>query len=162
VSREPPRNRLTRAQRVEQWNAAGAEARALRPRKAIERASKPNKARYAWLDAVMNSGKPKKGGLPATSRLIAHTLAFHGNSDGSKIFPSVRALANETGLSDRAVCEHLDHLVRRGFLMRKARGGHTAGSRGFEYVLTVPTRVLTEDQHQAQAVLTDDQHRVQC
>lgn len=171
MSREPPQNRLTRAQRVEQWNAAGAAARVLRPRKAIERVSKPNKARYAWLEVVMKSGKPEKGGkggLQSISRLVAHTLTFHGRSDGSGIFPSVRTLANETGLSERAVCEHIGHLVRRGFLMRKARGGHTAGARGFEYVLTVPTRVLTDDQHitngsadgrsAPRAVLTHDQH----
>lgn len=170
MSREPPRNRRSRAQRIEQWNAAGAEARTRRPRKVVERVSKPHKARYAWLEVIMKSGPPSKGGLSSTSRLVAHTLTFHGRSDGSGIFPSVRTLASETGLSERAVCEHIGHLVRRGFLMRKARGGNTAGAMGFEYVLTVPTHVLTEDQHipreRADAgstptlVLTQDQHRV--
>jgi hypothetical protein len=142
-----PRNRRTRAQRIEQWNASVAQGRRFQPRKVDSK-----HARYEWLRSVMDSD------LPSTTRLVSHTLVSHGRADGSGIFPSVRVVAKKSGLSERAVCDHLDLLVRRGYLWRKARGGDTAGAVGFEYVLAVPT-VLNAAQHSgAGVVLTDVQH----
>jgi len=60
-------------------------------------------------------------------------------------------------------------LVRRGWLLRKARGGDTAGANGFEYILCIPQKpekrvegrsaqVLNAGQHQNGQVLMDVQH----
>lgn len=154
-----PRNRSTRAQRIEQWNAAVSEGRSYQPRKADGK-----HARYDWLRTVMASD------LPNITRLVSHTMAFHGRADGSGIFPSVRLIAKEAGLSERAVCTHIDLLVRRGFLWRKSRVAETtAGALGFVYILAIPS-VLNEIQHCAgngaergstlRAVLNAVQHRV--
>jgi hypothetical protein len=107
-----------------------------------------------------------KSDLQSTTRLVAHTLVLHGQANGDRIFPSVRLLASGAALSERAICEHLEMLVRRGFLLKEARGGNTAGAKGFKYLLTVPS-VLTDDQHKGTTVrsphnggvLTGDQHR---
>lgn len=146
-----PTNRRSRAERVASWNAATREGQRFRPRRLDG-----DKARYRWVQVVMRSD------LAATTRLVGHTLVTHGKSDGSGIFPSTRRLAEESGLSERAVCSHLDTLVRRGFLLRVSRKGDTAGARGFEYRLTEP-EVLKEDQHHGRgrqrAALTDVQHQ---
>lgn len=162
VARSSPRNKSTRAERVASWNEAVEEARRFAPRRLAG-----EKARYEWIRAVIESS------LPAMTRLIAHTLALHGTAGGKKIFPSVRTIAAEAGTSARCVSEHVDTLVRRGFVLRQARFGDTAGGRGFEYLLTVPT-VFTQDQYRHEqigdtrvdagstqaTVCTQDQHGV--
>lgn len=87
--------------------------------------------------------------LTSTTRLVAHTLVTHGTVSGERIFPSVRTLAREASLTERAVCNHVDILVRRGFLLRQPRGGHTAGAKGFKYLLLTPS-VLNHVQHSAE------------
>ena len=92
-------------------------------------------AKYNWLRHIAKSD------LPATSRLIAHTLCLHGRIDGSNIFPGTRVLAAESGLSERAVCTHLEQLVLHGFLWRTLKNiGRDWAST--IYTLCVPKRVL--------------------
>lgn len=167
--RRAPSNRRQRAQRIAHWNESREAGRAFRPSKAAGK-----DARYTWIKAMLESD------LASTTRLAAFALSTHGLADGTRIFPGIRLLARETRLSARAVSEHLDILVRRGFLAREARSGDTAGARGFTYTLLVPgvltddahkprpTRaaartkkasVLTQDQQQT-LVRTDDQHSV--
>jgi DNA-binding transcriptional ArsR family regulator len=93
------------------------------------------------------------------TRLVGITLVLNGNSDGTNIYPGVRKIAAQAGLSERAVSTHIDRLVRRGLLSRKARGGDTAGARGFEYTLLRP-EVLNQIQHGA-PVLKIVQHSVE-
>jgi hypothetical protein len=160
-----PTNFTRRADRIEAWNEARQAGLRFLPERATGR-----DARYRWIDAIVTSD------LSSTSRLLAHSLVLHGQSNGERIFPSVRRLANDAALSERAVCQHLDTLVRRGFLLREARNGNTAGAKGFKYLLMVP-RVLTDDQHHhpaatasrasvltqvqhSDSVLTDGQHSV--
>jgi hypothetical protein len=133
-----PRNKTTRAERIQAWNDARNDGMKFCPERIVGR-----DARYRWLDSIVASD------LIPTTRLVAHTLAMHGRTDGTNIFPSTRRLASTSGLSERAVCVHLDLLVRRGFLGREARYGDTAGARGFKYLLYVP-RVLTFGQRAAQ------------
>ena len=100
-------------------------------------------ARYKWIAAVIASD------LTSTTRLVAHSMVLHGTVTGERIFPGVRKLAEDSGLSERAVCTHVDTLVRRGFLGRQARHGDTAGARGFRYLLFIP-KVLNVVQHTAE------------
>jgi hypothetical protein len=134
----PPLNRRNRAERLASWNAAGRAGRAFGPTRASGK-----RARFLWIAAVVASD------LSATTRLVAHTLVTHGKTTGADIFPGTRTLARESALSERAVCTHLDVLVRRGFLGRQSRQGETAGTRGFEYLLFIP-RVLKDVQHSAE------------
>jgi len=128
-----PRNRLTRDQRVAQWNAAREAGKTFRPHQVIGKG-----ARNSWLRAVGNPA----GDISATARLVRISLALNGNPDGSRIYPGIRLLARQCNLSQRAICEALDTLVRRGFLLREWKVGNAAGC-GFRYVLTIPD-VLTQ------------------
>ena len=134
-----PRNRRSRAERIDGWNKSLAAQRRFNPVRATG-----DDARYRWIAAVLQSD------LNSTVRLVAHTLVSHGSANGEKIFPSTRLLAKEAALSERAVCEKLDELVRRGFLQRRPRygdngNGKAATGRGFAYGLFIPA-VLTDDQ----------------
>lgn len=143
-----PRNRTTRAERIGAWNAATEEGRRYRPR-----ALQGEGVRYEWTRALQASD------LSAMTRLVGITLVLNGDADGTKIFPGIRKVAEQAGLSERAVSTHIDRLVRRGLLSRKPRGGNTAGARGFEYLLLRP-EVLNEIQHGA-PVLKVVQHSVE-
>lgn len=123
----PPVNRTRRAERISAWNAAADEGRKYRPRPITG-----DGAKFEWIRAVQASD------LGSTTRHVAITLALCGNADGTKVFPGLRALSASTALSLPTVSEHVDVLVRRGFLMRRARGGDTAGAKGFEYTLLRP------------------------
>jgi hypothetical protein len=150
-----PTNSTRRADRIDAWNDAARAGHCFLPKRLAGK-----DARYRWIDSIVKSD------LQSTTRLVAHTLALHGQANGERIFPSIRRLASGSSLSERAVCAHIDQLVRRGFLLREARGGDTAGAKGFKYLLTIP-QVLTDDQHKgaanrsrrSHAVLTEDQHR---
>jgi len=162
------RNHLTRSERVARWNAAAQEGRTFRP----ERIAGKTGVRLHWVRRVTDCAvvelhpdkrrKVPRNGLTATVRLVALAIATHGKRDGTDIYPGVRLLAGQCALSQRATCEAIDVLVRRGYLVREWRRGTAAGA-GFRYVLTLP--VLTYDQQlgadtRSAAVLMDDQHRV--
>src|SRR5579863_9543375 len=101
----PPRNRLTRDQRVERLNASAEEARAFKPRPVNGKG-----ARNEWMRAVFN---PRDAELSHTVRLVGVALVSNGNADGSRIYPGIRLLAGQCNLSPRAICTALDVLVRR-------------------------------------------------
>lgn len=129
------RNRLTRDQRLARWNAAAAEARALKPQHVSGKG-----ARNEWLRAVFNPACE----LSATTRLVGAALVSNGNADGTRIFPGVRLLAGQCNLSQRAICTSLTLLVSHGYLQRQWKTGNAAGC-GFRYTLTVPA--LNHVQH---------------
>lgn len=90
-------------------------------------------AKWDWLHMIALSS------LPATTRLIAHTLCLHGRSNGSNIYPSVRCLADETGLTETAVCKHLGLLTTEGYLLPFFQKGRTGQSWArTTYHLTLP------------------------
>jgi len=132
--RPTPRNTRTREQRLALWKEEAAAGRKFAP----VPVSGP-KARWQWLDAI------KRSGLTPTERLAAVMLALYGRSDGTKVYPGVRALAADTGLSQKAVVAQVRNLVRAGRLWRKPRKNG-----GFEYVLCIPKKpdaVLTPGAH---------------
>jgi hypothetical protein len=150
-----PRNRLTREQRLERWNAANAEGDTLRPKRLTGK-----RARYDWFDDLFGDAT-----LSSHVRLVGMVTILAGNVDGSNIFPGVRTIADRCALSQRVVSESLDKLVRRGRLKRRWRDGANGAGRGFQYILTVPTvltqskqSVLTKSKHQKASVLTRRKH----
>lgn len=144
--KQPPRNRSSRTARVADWNAAHEAGGAYQPRKV-----EGKDARFLWISAIQTSD------LRSLTRHIAHALVSYGTPAGERIFPGVRELARSCGCTQRSICTHIEHLVRRGYLMRRSRGGEqSAGARGFIYVLLIP-RVLNGLQH-SMAVRKDIQH----
>lgn len=145
----PPINRTKRDDRISAWNASAAEGRRYQPKPVTGEGAK-----FEWIRAVEDSD------LAPTTRHVAVTLALCGNSDGTRMFPGLRTIRVKTGLSLKSVSDHVDVLVRRGFLQRQLRHGKaTAIGNGFEYMLLRPA-VLKQFAHPAQ-VLKHVAHGVQ-
>ena len=61
----------------------------------------------------------KKTGLKPTERLVAYMLADHYNDETGRCHPSIRLLADETGLTPRSVITALQKLDESGFITKK-------------------------------------------
>lgn len=77
--------------------------------------------------------------LAPSSRLVACALAQHINRD-RKAWPGADELSRRTGLSDRAVREHLGHLRAAGFLELLEQGGLPGGRRSTLWRVAIPGR----------------------
>lgn len=113
--RPPPRNHLSREERLERWEAAALEGAKLCP----SPITGDERTRYLWLQLISLSS------LPALTRLMAHSLALFGDAKGQSrngsvdgVFPSIRELSKRSGLSERSTCTHAEALVRTAWLQR--------------------------------------------
>lgn len=79
----------------------------------------------------------RRAELPFTTKGIAAFLAFFADKDGSRVRPGEARLAVETGLTPRAIREHLEALRAAGLIERVNRGTAVRG-RADVYQLTVP------------------------
>lgn len=70
-----------------------------------------------WRSSICDSD------LPSTTRLVALALSLYMNERGGSAFPGADKLAKATGLTDRAVRDHLHKLVDTGWLVLVERGG---------------------------------------
>jgi DNA-binding transcriptional ArsR family regulator len=80
--------------------------------------------------------KIAKAELPLTTKAIAMFLAHFANADGSRVRPGERLLAAITGLTERAVRQHLATLREIG-LIERVEHGNSRG-RADVYQLTLP------------------------
>lgn len=71
---------------------------------------------YTWRAGIINSN------LPSTTRHVLLTLSCHFNDAGEACYPSQRLLAEETGLSERAVVAHLGSARELGWLQVSKHG----------------------------------------
>lgn len=86
---------------------------------------------FQWRQGIMASD------LNSTTRLVLLVLAHHANESGI-CWPSTLTIAAETGLSERAVCTHLDIAKRAGWVSAKTKGHSGLGWRRSEYSATFP------------------------
>jgi hypothetical protein len=98
-------NRTTLSARARAWERAH--------RQGLKHDAAECNDKYVWLRLIAASS------LQSTTKLVAHSLALHGRVNGRSIYPSTRVIAKESSLSERAVCTHLDKLVRSGRLWRR-------------------------------------------
>jgi DNA-binding transcriptional MocR family regulator len=89
--------------------------------------------RWRWLIA---SGR---GPSSPTTRHVLLTLALHMAADGSRAFPSEQRLAQETGLSERAVSMHLRMASEQGWIVRRRRRQVGKDWAQYVYQAVVPT-----------------------
>lgn len=68
---------------------------------------------FTWRSAICKSY------LSSTTRHTLITLSLHMNELGESCFPSTAKLAEETGLSERSVCTHLEMAEDFGWLCRE-------------------------------------------
>ncbi|AJW97428.1 hypothetical protein BM43_3040 [Burkholderia gladioli] len=71
---------------------------------------------WTWRHAIINST------LPPTTRHVLLTLSCHVNDAGEPVYPSTLLLADETGLSERAVITHLRAAAKAGWLVTEKHG----------------------------------------
>jgi DNA-binding transcriptional MocR family regulator len=71
--------------------------------------------RWRWLIAS------ERGPSSPTTRHVLLTLSLHMAADGGRAFPSEQRLAQETGLSERAVSTHLRLASEKGWIVRRRR-----------------------------------------
>jgi hypothetical protein len=66
---------------------------------------------YTWRAAILKSG------LPATTRHVLLTLSLYINDVGQSAYPSIKRLSEDTGLTERAVLQHLQKARDAGWLV---------------------------------------------
>jgi hypothetical protein len=80
-------------------------------------ALKPDWQRYfSWRQAMISSD------LPATTKLVLHTIASHINAVGEACYPSMKTNMAEASLSNRAVCTHLERAAAEGWIVIEQHG----------------------------------------
>lgn len=87
---------------------------------------------FSWRHAILESD------LPSTTRLVLLTLSCHMSDAGDSCFPSVVRLASESGLSKKAVIEHLKIAKEKGWILVSAHGFGGQKWKRHEYVVAVP------------------------
>lgn len=55
--------------------------------------------------------------MPPTTKLVAITLATYADYETGECFPSVQTLMIDTGLSNRAICQHIKNIEGLGILL---------------------------------------------
>lgn len=87
---------------------------------------------WSWRHAI------QKADLPSTTKLVLFNLSVHMNDAGESCYPSTGKQAQDTGLSERSVCTHLDKAADAGFIEKKRHGyGGQKWARN-EYFATYP------------------------
>jgi len=81
----------------------------------------------------------KDSQLPSTTRHVALTLSLHMAEKGDSCYPGTALLADETGLSELTVRNHLQILADRGWLTIK-RPPHQGRGQYTQYIVTTPKR----------------------
>lgn len=87
---------------------------------------------WSWRHAILQSE------LPPTTRFVLLTISCHMNDVGGGCYPSTRLLASESGLSERAVCEHIGKAVDAGWLVKTQHGFRGQKWRQNEYAAAWP------------------------
>ena len=66
----------------------------------------------AWMKGIQMSD------LPSTTRLVLFNLGMYMNPECSTCFPSIETQAEDTGLSKKAICDHIQKAVEKGWLLK--------------------------------------------
>lgn len=112
--------------------------------------SRPN-ASWTWRHAILKSN------LPATTRHVLLTISCFMNDTGDGCYPTTKQLAEASGLSERAVCEHIGKATAAGWLVVTVHGFKGQKWKNNQYEAAWPEeksrapddgKVLTEDQCQ--------------
>lgn len=96
---------------------------------------------FQWRDLVSSKFGPSS---PIT-RLVLLVISLYMDMDGGSCFPSIRLIAERTGLSVQAVVTHIKKAVDEGFLQVSVRGFTGQGWRRHEYKATFPPEGVQPD-----------------
>lgn len=90
---------------------------------------------FSWQHAIRSSK------LESTTKLVCYTIWSHMASDGTGCFPSYALIAEESGLSRRAVIYHVEKAAIAGFLVvdNRQRDNGSASSNLYRPTMPVPS-----------------------
>lgn len=71
---------------------------------------------WSWRHAI------QKSSIPSTTKLVLFNLSVYMNDAGEGCYPSTQKQAEDTGLSERSICTHLDLAEQHGFISVKKHG----------------------------------------
>lgn len=92
---------------------------------------------FTWRSVVAS----KHGPANPTTRHILLTLSLYMSEKGDSCFPATRTLADCTGLSHRAVIDHLKHAATDGWIGKKVRAVKEGkGWKRMEYFAIIPAK----------------------
>lgn len=78
--------------------------------------AKPQSRSWSWRHAIVKSG------LPPTTRHVLLTISVFMNDAGDGCYPTTKQLAEATGLSERAICTHIEIAKQGGWLTVTVHG----------------------------------------
>jgi hypothetical protein len=87
---------------------------------------------WTWRHAIIKSD------LPPTTRHVLLTISCYMNEMGDGCYPKQTDLMKATGLSERAVREHLEIAIQIGWLKRQEHGFRGQRWRNYEYFAAWP------------------------
>lgn len=61
--------------------------------------------------------------MPPTTKLVAITLATYADYETGECYPSIQTLMDDTGLSNRVVCQHIKNIEKMGILVADRSNG---------------------------------------
>lgn len=98
--------------------------------------------------------------MHSTTKLVALTIATYAD-DHDYCYPTIQLLMTDTGLSNRAVCEHISHLESFGILTVDRGNGRKSkyqfNPANFESAVTLTQKAVTHD-HQLPSVTSDSRN----
>jgi hypothetical protein len=109
-----------------------------RPQVTNDKTKVERKAGPAPRDVFQRAVGSRSGPPSPTTRLVLLRLSMYGNPDGSRIFPSVRRIAEDCGLNTSTVVHHLRAAEKQGWIQRERRLYQDGTYGSFKYTLLVP------------------------
>lgn len=91
---------------------------------------------WSWRHAILSSD------LPSTTRFVLLVIGCHMNEKGQGCFPTIKDLMEESRLSNRTVCTHIDIAVKAGWLKKSKHGFRGQKWKTHEYEALWPDRNL--------------------
>ena len=89
--------------------------------------------------------------MPPTTKLVAITLATYADYKTGECYPTVETLMEDTGLSNRAVCQHIRHIESMGILAVDRSNGRRSH---YKFIAENLTKAVT-DSHQLLSITSD-------
>jgi len=99
--------------------------------------------KFRWQKMIASIHGPES----PTTRHVLLTLSLFMDNDGGSCFPATRTIADNTGLSERSVCTHLELAANTGWIKKTERAGNGQAWKRHSYEAAIPEKALKEVQH---------------
>jgi len=103
-----------------------------------------SKKLFSWRGAIASKNGPDS----STTRHVLLALSLHMSERGDSCFPSLNTLAQETGLTRRAIIDHIKKAIDDGWLQKERQVRESGGDTSNRYRPSVP-KEYEHDEHQA-------------